>query len=65
MAHLPNDLQTRYNYQREKIRKETYEKMERENFKKEIVNEIMSQIDISLETKVIAKLKEMINRLGQ
>lgn len=42
MAHLPNDLQTRYNYQREKIRKETYEKMERENFKKEIVNEIMS-----------------------
>lgn len=42
MAHLPNDLQTRYNYQREKIRKETYEKMEREKLKKEIVNEMMS-----------------------
>ena len=42
MAHLPNDFQTRYNYQHEKIRKEMYEQMERENFKNEIVNEIMS-----------------------
>lgn len=65
MAHLPNDLQTRYNYQYEKIRKEMYEKIERENFKKEIINEIMSRIDVLLETKAIDKLNDMINKLGK
>lgn len=65
MAHLPNDLQTRYNYQTEKIRKEMYERYEREQFKKEIINEIMSKIDVLLETKAIDKLNDMINKLGK
>lgn len=65
MEHLPNDLQTRYNYQAEKIRKEMYERIERENFKKEIINEIMSKIDVLLETKAIDKLNDMINKLGK
>ena len=65
MEHLPNDLQTRYNYQTEKIRKEMYERIERENFKNEIINEIMSKIDVLLETKAIDKLNDMINKLGK
>ncbi len=42
-----------------------YEKIERENFKKEIINEIMSKIDVLLETKAIDKLNDMINKLGK
>ncbi len=63
MEHLPNDLQTRYNYQTEKNRKEMYERLERENFKKEIINEIMSMIDVLIETTAIQKLNDMINKL--
>ena len=42
-----------------------YERLEREQFKKEIINEIMSKIDVLIETTAIQKLNDMINKLGK
>ena len=68
---LIQDLQNRKEYtlalqlQHDLIANDFIDRQEREKLKKEIVNEIMSNIDVLLETKAIDKLNKTINNLGK
>ncbi len=64
ISNMTDDVYARYKYQKDKFNQEIADRYERKKLKNEIINEVMSKIDVILETEAIQKLEKMIKNLG-
>ncbi len=64
ISNMTDDVYARYKYQKDKFNQELADRYEREKLKNEIINEVISKIDVILETEAIQKLEKMIKNLG-
>ena len=58
-----NDVNAIYQYQKNQIMEEYMQRQLYEKMKAEIVNEILSKIDVKLEEHALNKLNELLNNL--
>ena len=57
------DIMLRYQYQKDMMKNSFLERQEREKFKEEIVQEVLSRVSIVLEDEAIKQLRDMLNNL--